>query len=163
MLGRSSNGVAIEAPAEEVLHVAHGVTTRMLSMSVPSEVSVISTCLPVTGVPSKFLNATYVAAFTAACRAMAAQVPTNEASSAPAPRTAEAVADQLRERMISGTYPPGSRLPGRRVLAEEFGLADRTIGAAVHRLGVQRGCGKQQARGRKHHACERHFRFPERA
>lgn len=59
---------------------------------------------------------------------------TNEASSAPAPRTAQAVADQLRERMISGTYPPGSRLPGRRVLAEEFGLADRTIGAAVHRL-----------------------------
>lgn len=59
---------------------------------------------------------------------------TDQPDSEDAPRTAEGVAARLRERVTTGAYAPGSRLPGRRVLADEFGLADRTIGAAVSRL-----------------------------
>lgn len=40
------------------------------------------------------------------------------------------VADTLRRRIRDGTYPPGSRLPSRTKLVEEFGWSDPVIGAA---------------------------------
>lgn len=47
------------------------------------------------------------------------------------------VAQTLRERIVSGQYAPGSRLPGRRQLVEELNAADRTIAAAMHELQVE--------------------------
>ena len=49
-------------------------------------------------------------------------------------RGAEAIAADLSARIADGTYPAGSRLPGRRALQVEYGTADRTIGAAMARL-----------------------------
>lgn len=43
----------------------------------------------------------------------------------------EKVADELRKRILDGTYPPGSALPSRRQLCEEFGRSDIVIGRAM--------------------------------
>lgn len=44
------------------------------------------------------------------------------------------VADDLRARLTAGEYGPGDRLPGRRTLMDQFGVADRTIARALHQL-----------------------------
>jgi GntR family transcriptional regulator len=41
------------------------------------------------------------------------------------------LADLLRRGIADGTYPPGSRLPGLRKLAEDYGVANATAGKAV--------------------------------
>ncbi|WP_327674898.1 GntR family transcriptional regulator [Kitasatospora sp. NBC_00458] len=42
-------------------------------------------------------------------------------------RLAEQVAAELRERIHSGAYPPGMRLPGRGLLARHFNVADEVV------------------------------------
>lgn len=46
----------------------------------------------------------------------------------------EVVADSIRERIRNGTYPPGSKLPSRAQLCEEFGVSDIVIGSAMRLL-----------------------------
>lgn len=49
------------------------------------------------------------------------------------------VMDTIREGVLSGVYPPGARLPGRRRLATQLGVAPMTVGNALReysRLGV---------------------------
>jgi GntR family transcriptional regulator len=46
----------------------------------------------------------------------------------------EVVADSIRERIESGTYPPGSKLPSRAELCVEFGVSDIVIGSAMRIL-----------------------------
>ncbi len=43
----------------------------------------------------------------------------------------EQLADTLRERILDGTYPPGSKLPSRSQLANEFGVSDIVVGRAM--------------------------------
>lgn len=43
----------------------------------------------------------------------------------------EEVASDLRSRIESGEYPPGSRLPSRRELAEEYSASDTVIDKAM--------------------------------
>src|SRR5687767_6390312 len=38
------------------------------------------------------------------------------------------------ERILDGTYPPGSELPGERVLCKEFGVARPALREAMQRL-----------------------------
>ncbi|MBT8068509.1 MAG: FadR family transcriptional regulator [Gammaproteobacteria bacterium] len=42
-------------------------------------------------------------------------------------RLYHSVADEIKERIRDGAYPPGSRLPGERELAEQFGVSRVTI------------------------------------
>lgn len=44
------------------------------------------------------------------------------------------VADQMRNDISTGKYLPGDRLPGRRELARQFGVAPNTVGEAVRLL-----------------------------
>jgi GntR family transcriptional regulator len=44
------------------------------------------------------------------------------------------VADQLRQAITSGAYAPGERLPSRRQLAREYGIAPMTLGSALNVL-----------------------------
>jgi GntR family transcriptional regulator len=44
------------------------------------------------------------------------------------------VADVLRQRILNGDYPPGSRLPSTRELEEEFGCSPTTVQRAVRTL-----------------------------
>lgn len=44
------------------------------------------------------------------------------------------VADAIRERIYSGVYPPGSQLPSRAELREEFQRSDQVIGWAMRIL-----------------------------
>lgn len=41
------------------------------------------------------------------------------------------VADHIRDAILSGEYPPGSKLPSQPKLADEFGITQRTVGAAI--------------------------------
>jgi GntR family transcriptional regulator len=41
------------------------------------------------------------------------------------------VADDLRGRIRTGTYPPGSRIPSRTQLCKEFNVSDLVIGKAM--------------------------------
>ncbi len=43
----------------------------------------------------------------------------------------ERVAAELRARIESGAYPPGSQMPTRRQLREEFGASDTVIDKAM--------------------------------
>lgn len=47
------------------------------------------------------------------------------------------VAAILRDRIASGTYPPGSRLPSNVAFADELGTAPRTVRRAIARLADQ--------------------------
>ncbi len=47
---------------------------------------------------------------------------------------ADQILDILIERIISGTYPPGSKLPAENQLREEFNVSRSTIRTAVSRL-----------------------------
>ena len=44
------------------------------------------------------------------------------------------IADALREQMRDGTYPPGSQLPSERDLAQQWGVASKTVRAALDQL-----------------------------
>ena len=44
------------------------------------------------------------------------------------------IAEALRQRILDGTYPPGSRIPTHRALAEEFGISSVTLQRAIDRL-----------------------------
>jgi GntR family transcriptional regulator len=46
----------------------------------------------------------------------------------------EVVADSIRGRIKDGTYPPGSKLPSRAQLCEEFGVSDIVVGSAMRIL-----------------------------
>lgn len=46
----------------------------------------------------------------------------------------ERVTDELRERISSGRYEPGERLPTRVALCAEFGVSDIVIGQAMRTL-----------------------------
>jgi GntR family transcriptional regulator len=46
----------------------------------------------------------------------------------------EYVADELRKRILSGEYPPGSGIPSRRILAAEFRVSDITVRRAIRDL-----------------------------
>jgi DNA-binding GntR family transcriptional regulator len=55
----------------------------------------------------------------------------------------EAVADELRAAVAGGRFPPGTRLPSERALAEEFVVSRATIVSALH---VLRGAGLIETR-----------------
>ena len=44
------------------------------------------------------------------------------------------IADALREQMRAGTYPPGSQLPSERELQQQWGVAHKTVRAALDHL-----------------------------
>jgi GntR family transcriptional regulator len=44
------------------------------------------------------------------------------------------IADALREQMRDGTYPPGTRLPSESELRERWGVASKTVRAALDQL-----------------------------
>jgi GntR family transcriptional regulator len=46
----------------------------------------------------------------------------------------EVVADVIQERIYGGEYPPGSLLPSRVELREQFGRSDQVIGWAMRIL-----------------------------
>jgi DNA-binding GntR family transcriptional regulator len=48
------------------------------------------------------------------------------------------VADTIRARIRDGTYPPGSALPLRRDLREEFGVSDIVVNSAMRILRNER-------------------------
>jgi GntR family transcriptional regulator len=50
----------------------------------------------------------------------------------------EVVADTIRARIQDGIYPPGSKLPSRSKLCEEFGVSDIVVGAAMRVLKGER-------------------------
>lgn len=43
----------------------------------------------------------------------------------------EEVADDLRERIASGEFPPGAKLPSRRQLGEQYHASDTVIDKAM--------------------------------
>src|SRR5437879_2806813 len=49
-------------------------------------------------------------------------------------RVADQIVDDLRERVLSGELPNGSRLPAERELAEQYGVSGATIREAVRVL-----------------------------
>lgn len=44
------------------------------------------------------------------------------------------IAEQLRNKLHDGTYPPYERMPSNRDLAEELGASQTTVQRAMHRL-----------------------------
>src|SRR5207249_5277576 len=46
----------------------------------------------------------------------------------------EAVVQELRERIVGGTLPPGSRLPTRLEIEQQFGVGSGTVQRALDRL-----------------------------
>jgi DNA-binding GntR family transcriptional regulator len=44
------------------------------------------------------------------------------------------VADKLRAAIVAGRFPPGSRLPSERALADELGVSRATVVSAFHLL-----------------------------
>jgi DNA-binding FadR family transcriptional regulator len=51
-------------------------------------------------------------------------------------RAFEAVADQIRNQLVSGALQPGDRLPSERDLAESFGLSRNTVREALRSLEI---------------------------
>lgn len=49
----------------------------------------------------------------------------------------EQVAEDLRRKIQSGEYPPGSRLPSRAHLMRHYGVSDTVIGKAMMLLRVE--------------------------
>ena len=47
---------------------------------------------------------------------------------------AEQLADRLREKIESGEWPPGHRLPGEMTLAQTYNVARGTVRAALEAL-----------------------------
>ena len=44
------------------------------------------------------------------------------------------IADALREQMRDGTYPPGAKLPSESELRQQWGVASKTVRAALDQL-----------------------------
>lgn len=53
-------------------------------------------------------------------------------------RTVDLAVDQLRTEILSGRFPPGSRLPPERDLADTLGINRQTLRAALGRLESER-------------------------
>src|ERR1700679_491701 len=49
----------------------------------------------------------------------------------------QAVFDRLRQGILAGTLPPGTRLPPTRAMAEEIGVARQTVVLAYERLAAE--------------------------
>ena len=57
------------------------------------------------------------------------------------------VADDLAARIAAGEFPPGTRLPGRPVLAAEYGVGEMTVRRAVRELHARGITGETGTRG----------------
>jgi GntR family transcriptional regulator len=66
----------------------------------------------------------------------------------PAKPYREQIYHEIRRRIESGEYPPGSQLPITRELATEFGVAAGTVEWATDRLEFQGWIIGQQGKGR---------------
>ena len=62
-------------------------------------------------------------------------------------RSIDVVLDWLRHQILSGEYPPGSRLPAERELAEEMGITRHTLRSAIGRLEAEQLVDIRQGRG----------------
>ncbi|MBB6174491.1 GntR family transcriptional regulator [Nocardiopsis mwathae] len=51
--------------------------------------------------------------------------------------TYQRIADELRKRILEGTYNPGDRLPSRQALASEFDVGPRVAADAIQQLAVE--------------------------
>ena len=49
-------------------------------------------------------------------------------------RVADQIIDDMCESMGTGVYPPGSRLPTERALAERYGVSGSTVREAIRAL-----------------------------
>ncbi len=52
-------------------------------------------------------------------------------------RKSEALADELRSRIVSGRYAPGDRLPSRDAMMDEYGVSRMTVQSALQKLGQE--------------------------
>ncbi|WP_433536420.1 winged helix-turn-helix domain-containing protein [Micromonospora sp. CA-249363] len=43
----------------------------------------------------------------------------------------QVLADELRTKIESGTWPPGTKLPSRSQLCKEYGVSDTVVGKAM--------------------------------
>ncbi|MEU5932778.1 winged helix-turn-helix domain-containing protein [Micromonospora sp. NPDC047187] len=43
----------------------------------------------------------------------------------------QVLADELREKIESGEWPPGTKLPSRSQLCNEYGVSDTVVGKAM--------------------------------
>lgn len=57
------------------------------------------------------------------------------------------IADELREAIADGVYPPGTKLPSQRVLAERFHVVRNTVDAALEILSQEGLVTKEHGRG----------------
>jgi DNA-binding GntR family transcriptional regulator len=57
------------------------------------------------------------------------------------------VADRLHERIATGEFAPGSKLPAVKDLAAQYGVAPNTVGSAIRHLRDQGLVYTQQGRG----------------
>jgi GntR family transcriptional repressor for pyruvate dehydrogenase complex len=62
-------------------------------------------------------------------------------------RTVDVVLDWLRKRILEGFYPPGSRLPPERELANQMGITRHTLRTAIARLETENLVETRQGRG----------------
>lgn len=53
------------------------------------------------------------------------------------PDLAPGIAERLRNDILNGAFPPGSRLPAETALAASFGVSRPTLREALHRLAAQ--------------------------
>lgn len=59
----------------------------------------------------------------------------------------EQIADQLREAIETGEYPPGAQLPSEVELIERFGVAHGTVRRALSTLREEGYVAPEQGRG----------------
>lgn len=52
-------------------------------------------------------------------------------------RPSERVEREIRQRIVTGHYPPNSQLPPMDELASEFGVARGTVAAVLRRLAAE--------------------------
>src|SRR5882762_9867406 len=52
-------------------------------------------------------------------------------------RASDQVSDQLRELILSGSLPPGTRLPSELALTKQFGVSRATIREALNALSAE--------------------------
>src|SRR5260370_26595281 len=64
-----------------------------------------------------------------------------------APRVTEGAIDKIRERIVSGAWGPGDRLPKESELAAELGLSRNSLREAVRALSQLRGLEVKQGDG----------------
>ena len=59
----------------------------------------------------------------------------------------EQVADDLRQKIRAGTYPPGSKLPSYSELRKQYGVSETVIRYALHTLRMEGLTEGQQGKG----------------